>query len=116
VVYGGLVCIRNITPDYASRVAKKHLGSEVFSQAELYDPYIAEVEVWIDGELDHVSIMPMKAQNRKLEPAWKYMLNEGRHNVKLVWKNPDPKQYLIRINDIVYYSSKRNTDNYYYNK
>lgn len=116
VVYGGLVCVRNITPDYAARVAKKHLGSEVFSQAELHDPYVAKVEVWIDGELDQVSIMPMKGQNRKLEPAWKYNLPEGRHTVKLVWTNPDPKQYLLRINDIVYYSSQKNSDSHYYNK
>lgn len=116
VIYGGLVCVRNISPDYAARVAKKHLGSEVFSQAELSDPYIAEVEVWIDGKLDQLSIMPMKSQDRKLEPAWKYQLAEGRHTVKLLWRNPDPKQYLLRINDIVYYSSRQNTDNYYYNK
>lgn len=116
VVYGGLVCLRNISKDYADRVAKKHLGSEVFSQAELDDPYVAELEVWIDGQLDQISVLPMKGQNRKLEPAWKYLLPEGRHEVRLIWRNPDPEQYLVRINDIVYYSSKKNTDKYYYNK
>lgn len=106
VIWGNLVCMRGISEDYANRICKKHVGSEVFAMAEQQDPYVAEVEVYIDGKLDQVSIMPMKGTSRKLEPAWKYCLKEGRHHVKMVWRNPQPENYLIRINAIQYYSSK----------
>jgi hypothetical protein len=96
-------------------VSKKHVGSEVFALAEEADPYVAEIEVWIDGELDQVSILPMKGTSRKLEPAWKYLLPEGRHHVKMVWRNPDPTQYLLRINAIQYYSEHPAPDTYYHN-
>ena len=96
-------------------VSKKHVGSEVFALAEENDPYVAEIEVWIDGELDQVSLLPMKGTSRKLEPAWKYQMQEGRHHVKMVWRNPLPDTYLMRINAIQYYSQKQNTDTYYHN-
>lgn len=56
----------------------------------------------------------MKNTDRKLEPAWKYGLEEGHHTVRLKWLNPD-KEYLLRINDIMYYSSTPSTDPYYHN-
>ena len=115
VIWGNLVCLRGITPDYAARVSKKHVGSEVFALAEEDDDYVAEVEVWIDGELDQVALLPMRGTSRKLEPAWKYGLPEGRHTVKMVWRNPDPSTYLLRINAIQYYSATCNTDPYYHN-
>ena len=115
VIWGNLVCLRGITADYAARVSKKHVGSEVFALAEENDPYVAEIEVWIDGELDQVSLLPMKGTSRKLEPAWKYQMQEGRHHVKMVWRNPLPDTYLLRINAIQYYSQKQNTDTYYHN-
>lgn len=114
-IWGNLVCLRGISANYAARVAKKHVGSEVFALAEEDDPYIAEIEVWIDGEFDQVSILPMKGTSRKLEPAWKYCLPEGRHHVRMVWRNPKPDTYLLRINAIQYYSEKPVTDVYYHN-
>lgn len=115
VIWGNLVCLRGITADYAARVSKKHVGSEVFALAEENDDYVAEIEVWIDGDLDQVSVLPMKGTSRKLEPAWKYGLPEGRHTVRMVWRNPQPDTYLLRINAIQYYSSVQNTDTYYHN-
>ena len=114
-IWGNLVCLRGISKDYANRVSKKHVGSEVFALAEEQDDYVAEIEVWIDGQLDQVSILPMKGTSRKLEPAWKYQMPEGRHTVKMIWRNPDPKQYLVRINAIQYYSENPVTDTYYHN-
>ena len=114
VIWGNLVCTRSITPDYAHRVSIKHIGSEVFALAEPDDPYVARIEVWIDGMLDQVSVMPMKNTERKLEPAWKYCMSEGRHTVTLKWLNPH-KDYLLRINDIMYYSENPNTDRFYHN-
>ena len=33
------------------------------------DPYVAKVEIWIDGELDHVAALPMRNTDRKVEPV-----------------------------------------------
>lgn len=114
-IWGNLVCLRGISKDYADRVSKKHVGSEVFALAEQNDDYVAEVEVWIDDVLDHVSLLPMKGTSRKLEPAWKYRMREGKHTVKLVWRNPKPQTYLLRINAIQYYSDHPVEDIYYHN-
>ena len=57
----------------------------------------------------------MKGTSRKLEPAWKYGLPEGRHSVKMVWRNPKPDTYLLRINAIQYYGFKPIDDVYYHN-
>lgn len=114
-IWGNLVCLRGISKDYANRVSKKHVGSEVFALAEENDNYVAEIEVYIDGELDQVSILPMKGTSRKLEPAWKYQMSEGKHHVKMVWRNPRPDTYLLRINAIQYYSENPVTDTYYHN-
>jgi hypothetical protein len=112
VIWGNLVCTRNITADYAARVSARHIGSEVFGLAEPNDPYVAKIEVWIDGQLDQVSVLPMQNTARKLEPAWKYQLPEGKHRVVMKWLNPK-KVYLLRINDILYYSENEPTENYF---
>lgn len=80
-----------------------------------HDPYVAKVEIWIDGELDHVAALPMRNTDRKVEPAWKYLMKEGRHHVKMKWLNRK-KDYIIRINDIMYYSEKKEHDRFYFNK
>lgn len=96
-------------------VSTRHIGSEVFGLAEPNDSYVAKVEIWIDGELDHVAALPMKNTDRKVEPAWKYLMKEGRHHVKMKWLNRK-KDYIIRINDIMYYSEKKEHDRFYFNK
>jgi hypothetical protein len=105
IFYGNLVKNSKIDKDYIDRVSKR-VGSEVFGLAEPDDPYVAELEVYTDGTLDEKVKLPMKNTSRRLEPAWKYQLTEGSHNVTLKWLNPDPS-YEIRINDIVVYSEKQ---------
>ncbi len=51
-------------------MSTRHIGSEVFGLAEPNDSYVAKVEIWIDGELDHVAALPMKNTDRKVEPAF----------------------------------------------
>jgi hypothetical protein len=109
IFYGNLVKNSKIDKDYIDRVSKR-VGSEVFGLAEPGDPYIAELEVYIDGKLDEKVNMPMKNTSRRLEPAWKYQLTEGKHNVRLKWINPDP-DYEIRINDIIIYSENQPESN-----
>jgi len=109
IFYGNLVKNSKIDKDYIDRVSKR-VGSEVFGLAEPDDPYVAELEVYIDGKLDENVKMPMKNTSRRLEPAWKYQLTEGKHDVRLKWINPKP-EYEIRINDIMIYSEKQPESN-----
>ncbi len=109
IFYGNLVKNSKIDKDYIDRVSKR-VGSEVFGLAEPNDPYVAQLEIYIDGVLDEKVNLPMKNTSRRLEPAWKYQLTEGSHNVRLKWVNPDPS-YEIRINDIMVYSEKQPESN-----
>ena len=109
IFYGNLVKNSKIDKGYIDRVSKR-VGSEMFGLAEPDDPYVAELEVYIDGKLDEKVKMPMKSTSRRLEPAWKYQLTEGKHNVRLKWINPKP-EYEIRINDIMIYSEKQPESN-----
>jgi hypothetical protein len=109
IFYGNLVKNSKIDKNYIDRVSKR-VGSEVFGLAEPDDPYVAELDIYIDGKLDEHVRMPMKNTSRRLEPAWKYQLTEGNHNVRLKWINPKP-EYEIRINDIVVYSEKQAESN-----
>ena len=59
------MCLRSVTADYVARVSARHIGSEVFGLAEPDDPYVARVEIWIDGNLDHVASLPMKNTDRR---------------------------------------------------
>jgi len=109
IFYGNLVKNSKIDKNYIDRISKR-VGSEVFGLAEPDDPYVAELEVYIDGILDEKVKMPMKNTSRRLEPAWKYQLPEGKHTVRLKWINPDP-EYEIRINDIMIYSENQPASN-----
>jgi len=109
IFYGNLVKCANVEKSYIDRVAKKY-GSESFALAEPEDPYVAELEMYIDGQLDEKILLPMKNTARRLEPAWKYQMTEAKHNVSLIWLNPDP-DYEIRINDIIIYSENKPDSN-----
>ncbi|MEI8048609.1 MAG: ADP-ribosylglycohydrolase family protein [Bacteroidota bacterium] len=109
IFYGNLVKNSKIDKDYIDRISKR-VGSEVFGLAEPDDTYIAELDIYIDGRLDEHVKMPMKNTSRRLEPAWKYQLAEGKHNITLKWINPKP-EYEIRINDIMVYSEKQAESN-----
>jgi len=109
ILYGNLVKVSKVDKNYVDRISKR-VGSEAFALAELDDPYVALLEMYIDGKLDEKIKMPMKNSSRRLEPAWKYQLNEGNHNVRLKWLNPNP-DYEIRINDIMIYSENEQKSN-----
>ena len=109
ILYGNMVKRSKIDTNYIDRISKR-LGSEVFGLAELLDPYVAEVEIYIDGKLDEKVLLPMKNTSRRLEPAWKYQMPEGKHEVKLKWLNRRP-EYEIRINDLIVYSENSPVSN-----
>jgi hypothetical protein len=109
ILYGNMVKRSKIDKDYIDRISKR-LGSEVFGLAELTDPYVAQVEVFIDGKSDEIVLLPMKNTSRRLEPSWKYQLPEGKHTVKLKWLNHQ-EEYEIRINDLIVYSENQVVSN-----
>lgn len=109
IFYGNLVKNARVDRDYIDRVSKR-VGSEAFALAEPDDPYVAQLELIIDGRLDEIIKMPMKNSSRRLEPAWKYNLTEGAHQVRLKWINPEPG-YEIRINDVIVYSGNQPVSN-----
>jgi len=110
LLYGNMVKISKIDVAYVDRVSKRTYGSESFGLAESDDPYVAIMEVYLDGKLDETVKLPMMNSSRRLEPAWKYQLPEGKHTLKLKWVNNDPK-YEYRINDLIVFSEKEPKSN-----
>ncbi|MBK9104299.1 MAG: ADP-ribosylglycohydrolase family protein [Saprospiraceae bacterium] len=103
LLYGNMAKRSKIDIDYIDRISKRTYGSEPLGLAERDDPYIAIMEVYLDGALAETVHLPMKNTSRRLEPAWKYQLVDGKHTLRLKWVNPDPS-YEYRINDLIVYS------------
>lgn len=110
LLYGNMVKSSKVDVAYVDRVSKRTYGSEAFGLAESDDPYVAIMEVYMDGVLDQTVNLPMMNSARRLEPAWKYQLTEGKHTLKLKWVNHDPK-YEYRINDLIVYSENKPVSN-----
>ena len=65
-----------------------------------------ELEMSIDGAASEKFIMPTSSQHRRLELAWKYQLNEGKHFIKI--KMLDPKEGVrVDVGDLIIYSSNK---------
>lgn len=69
------------------------------------DPYVYEVELTLDERPPVVIGMPVDDRVRRLEIAWAYRLEPGRHALKLRLLNPRPGEY-VRIDDLIVYSDK----------
>lgn len=110
LLYGNMVKRAKIDADYIDRISKRTYGSEPLGLAESADPYVALMDVYIDGALDTKIKLPMMNAARRLEPSWKYQLTEGKHTLKLKWTNPNPG-YEYRINDLIVYSEKEPLSN-----
>jgi hypothetical protein len=108
--YGNMVKRSKVDEKYIDRVSKRTYGSESFGLAEPDDPYVALMEVYIDDKLEETVKLPMKNSSRRLEPAWKYNLPEGKHTIKLKWTNHKP-EYEYRINDLIVYSENKPVSN-----
>ena len=110
LLYGNMVKRAKIDADYIDRIAKRTYGSEPLGLAELNDPYVAVMTVHTDGQLTDTLRLPMMNSARRLEPTWRYQMQEGKHTVKLKWLNPDAG-YEYRINDMIVYSQQEPTSN-----
>ncbi|WP_163515299.1 ADP-ribosylglycohydrolase family protein [Gelidibacter japonicus] len=110
LLYGNMVKRSKVDVEYVDRVSKRTYGSESFGLAEPDDPYVAIMEVYIDGELEETVKLPMMNSARRLEPAWKYNLPEGKHTLRLKWIN-HKSEYEYRINDLIVFSKNKPVSN-----
>jgi hypothetical protein len=60
------------------------------------------LDVFIDGELHEQAILPTSNRSRRNELTWKYNLADGRHSVRVIWKNPE-EGYGITMADVLVY-------------
>jgi len=61
-----------------------------------------EVEVYVDGELHELAALPTSYQGRRHELSWKYNLENGDHQVRVVWLNPT-EGYRVDLGDVIVY-------------
>ena len=60
------------------------------------------VDVLIDGELYEEALLPTLTHSRRHDITWKYNLENGIHDVVIVWKNP-MEGYKIEVNKVIIY-------------
>jgi len=66
------------------------------------DDLVLEVEVYVDGKLHEVAALPTGYQGRRHEVSWKYKLEEGEHQVRVVWINPT-NGFKVDLGDVIVY-------------
>jgi hypothetical protein len=71
-------------------------------QAGVQEDMNLELEVYIDGALHEVAVMPTGYQGRRHEVTWKYNLEDGDHQVRVLWKNPS-EAYRLDLGDVIVY-------------
>jgi hypothetical protein len=60
------------------------------------------LEVFVDGNQIEEAVLPTSFQSRRHEVTWKYKLQDGEHEVRLVWINP-LEGYRIDLNRVIVY-------------
>jgi hypothetical protein len=67
--------------------------------------YIFRTELYVDGNLVELPILPTAFNERRQELCWKYDLRKGKHEVRLKILNPNPNAE-IRAGEAIIYSDK----------
>ncbi|MBE7177656.1 MAG: ADP-ribosylglycohydrolase family protein [Mucilaginibacter polytrichastri] len=67
--------------------------------------YIFEADVFIDGKKQESPKFPTDFRMRRYDLCWAYALSSGRHEVKIVVRNPDPR-YRLQTWDYLVYRDK----------
>lgn len=67
------------------------------------DDYVANVSVYVDGELVEEAKLPVNFTKRRQELCWKYLLPKGKHTVTLKWNNPE-KDAMVHCGEVIVYS------------
>ena len=65
--------------------------------------YVAEVEVYLDGQLMETAKLPVDYLTRRYDLTWKYQLPKNKHKVTLKWINPKQGAN-INISQAIIYS------------
>ena len=60
------------------------------------------VEVFVDGQLIEEAILPTLHRARRHDITWKYNLEDGDHDVRIIWKNP-VEGYKVEVNKVIIY-------------
>jgi hypothetical protein len=66
------------------------------------DPHNFEVDVYVDGKVFEQVKLPVNFTTRRHELTWNYDLPMGKHEVRLVLKNPNPN-YVCKLMDAIIY-------------
>lgn len=67
------------------------------------DDYVAELSVYVDGELVETAKLPVNFTKRRQEMFWKYQLPKGNHIVTVKWNNPE-KNVNVHLGEVIIYS------------
>lgn len=70
------------------------------------EEYVAEVELYIDGQLAETAQLPASFAKRRYELFWKYRLTEGKHTVAFKWLNPQ-QGVSILISEMLVYCARK---------
>lgn len=65
--------------------------------------YVAQVEMYIDGELAETAELPASYRTRRLDLFWTYDLPKGPHTFTFKWLNPEEGAN-VRFTDIILYN------------
>lgn len=69
------------------------------------DSWIFNMQVILDGKLVETASLPVSYLSRRYELTWQYLLPNGKHHLKLILLNPNPK-YDCRLQDLIVYQKK----------
>lgn len=72
--------------------------------------YVAEVEMYIDGQLAEKAFLPASYTTRRYELFWKYLLNEDKHTATFKWLNPQDNAW-VDFHEILIYTGKEPSQN-----
>ncbi len=67
--------------------------------------YVANLSVFVDGQLVQEVKLPVDFIKRSQEVCWKYMLPKGDHVLSLKWNNPE-KGAMLHCGEIIVYSDE----------
>jgi len=68
--------------------------------------YIAEVEVYVDGNLKETVKAPASYHDRTQELCWEYSLDQGEHTLSLRWLNPEDEAQVNCYRTVIYGSEE----------
>ena len=92
-------------------VVQYSFSRERYDRTEDTSGYVAEVEVYLDGELSETVVLPTDSNSRKQELYYKYGLPEEEHTLSFKWVNREGKRPLF-IRSYVVYASEPQTVNH----